>query len=186
MAWLRFEETTPHGLPAPDAARAAPLLRRGAQLSRGPSCECHIWVSALRSSTPGSALCAARVRAPSAAPRPGHDTAVSSNGVGQRPVAPVISPVLTGVTGAKGVEATVFRQWLLVQSQGVPCFSGPVRRVVAVRAATFATITRTAGNELAIPAGFEPATHGVEIRYSIQLSYGTAVSGNPAFIALPI
>ena len=30
-----------------------------------------------------------------------------------------------------------------------------------------------AGQRVAIPAGFEPATHGVEIRYSIQLSYGT-------------
>ena len=34
---------------------------------------------------------------------------------------------------------------------------------------------------MAIPAGLEPATRGVEIRYSIQLSYGTvAVASGPA------
>jgi hypothetical protein len=33
--------------------------------------------------------------------------------------------------------------------------------------------------QVAIPAGLEPATRGVEIRYSIQLSYGT-VAMSPA------
>jgi hypothetical protein len=33
------------------------------------------------------------------------------------------------------------------------------------------------GRTVAIPAGLEPATRGVEIRYSIQLSYGTVMVG---------
>src|SRR5579871_1647991 len=42
---------------------------------------------------------------------------------------------------------------------------------------------RSKQEDLAIPAGLEPATRGVEIRYSIQLSYGTvamSLAGRPA------
>src|SRR5579862_399886 len=40
-------------------------------------------------------------------------------------------------------------------------------------------VGRSKQEDLAIPAGLEPATRGVEIRYSIQLSYGT-IAMSPA------
>ena len=62
--------------------------------SRGPSCQRRRWGPVQRSSVPGSALCAARVQANSAAPRPEHETSVSSKRVGQRPV---VNPEYTAI-----------------------------------------------------------------------------------------
>jgi hypothetical protein len=60
-------------------------------------------------------------------------------------------------------EVQALRQMARAKQSQLDIFRGALAGVIVGKQA----------KAVAIPAGFEPATHGVEIRYSIQLSYGT-------------